>query len=177
MIVDTDTANIAPRGIRTGSADANSVTGIQKASPASGAAHPRTRSPREIGIPARREKKSRDDEREYARCHDPCDVELQVPRHPSPCPMYIGTLARSAQMGEQDLSTEVELSLEAPQRCSPGERHGGDCTEGSQNAHKAILHRSILRDPDYQDLKAWVGSTLDPPRGLRVLPLGTRKPT
>ena len=82
--------------------------------------------------------------------------------------MCIGTLARSAHESEQDLSTEVELSLEAPQRCSPRERHSGDCTKGSQDAHEPNFHRSILRDPDYQGLKAWMGATLDPPRGLRV---------
>ena len=43
--------------------------------------------------------------------------------------MYFGTLARPPYLSEQDLSTEVELRLEAPKRRSSGQRHSGDRTQ------------------------------------------------
>ena len=61
--------------------------------------------------------------------------------------MCIGTLARPPYSSEQDLSTEVRSRSEALQRRTPGERQSGDCAEGGQEPHEAILHRSILRVP------------------------------
>jgi hypothetical protein len=50
MTVETDTANIAPLGMRMGNADASAVKKIQNARPPIGAAAPIDSNPREMGI-------------------------------------------------------------------------------------------------------------------------------
>jgi hypothetical protein len=67
------------------------------------------------------------------------------------------------------MSTEVGFPRsEALQRSSSSECHCGNCAEGDQDSHEAILHRSILRRPDYQPLRPLFGATLVPPCGPRA---------
>ena len=130
------TPDHVPRGIRTGSADARSVTRHQKTRPDDGRLIAK-----ELEALANRdqqETKSRGDERQGADCHDPNDVELQVSRHSTSVRLR-RTLARSATTGEQDLSTEGIWS-EALQRCASGECQSGDCPR----AVRSRMRRSFI---------------------------------